>query len=145
MAAGRIVISEFAPARDRNDALVAGAKMFVYTNGTTTLASIYTSAALTTALANPVVANSSGQFAQVWADASLLYTVSITGPNGESIGNPSVFDDYSPSTNFAVSQVEEYKAPVRVASTANITIASALINGSTIDGVVVATGDRVLL
>jgi hypothetical protein len=145
MAAGRIVISEFAPARDRNDALVAGAKMFVYTNGTTTLASIYTSAALTTALANPVVANSSGQFAQVWADASLIYTVSITGPNGESIGNPSVFDDYSPSTNFAVSQVEEYKAPVRVASTANITIASALINGSTIDGVVVATGDRVLL
>jgi hypothetical protein len=145
MAAGRIVISEFAPARDRNDALVAGAKMFVYTNGTTTLASIYTSAALTTALANPVVANSSGQFAQVWADATLLYTVSITGPNGESIGNPSVFDDYSPSTNFAVMDVEEYKAPVRVASTANITIASALINGSTIDGVVVATGDRVLL
>lgn len=145
MAAGRIVISEFAPARDRNDALVAGAKMYVYTNGTTTLASIYTSAALTTALANPVVANSSGQFAQVWADATLTYTVSITGPNGESIGNPSVFDDYSPSTNFAVMDVEEYKAPVRVASTANITIASALINGSTIDGVTVATGDRVLL
>ena len=34
---------------------------------------------------------------------------------------------------------------VRVASTTNINIASALIDGSTIDGVVVATGDRVLL
>lgn len=37
------------------------------------------------------------------------------------------------------------KKSVRVASTANITIASALINGSVIDGVTVATGDRVLL
>lgn len=145
MAAGRIVISEYAPARDRDDTLVAGAKLYVYENETTTLATIYTSAALTTPLANPVVANSSGQFAQIWADNTLTYSVSITGPEGQSIGNPSVFDDYSPSTNFAVSEVLEYKAPVRVASTANITIASALINGSTIDGVVVATGDRVLL
>lgn len=145
MAAGRIVISEYAPARDRDDTLVAGAKMFVYNNETTTLATIYAGADLTTPLANPVVANSSGQFAQVWADNTLTYSVSITGPEGQSIGNPSVFDDYSPSTNFAVSEVLEYKAPVRVASTANITIASALINGSTIDGVVVATGDRVLL
>lgn len=38
-----------------------------------------------------------------------------------------------------------WKQAVRVASTANITIASALTNGSTIDGIVVATGDRVLL
>jgi hypothetical protein len=39
----------------------------------------------------------------------------------------------------------KWKEAVRVASTANITIASALTNGSTIDGVTVATGDRVLL
>ena len=39
----------------------------------------------------------------------------------------------------------DIKASVRVASTVDIAIASALINGSTIDGVVVATGDRVLL
>ena len=38
-----------------------------------------------------------------------------------------------------------WKQAVRVASTANITIASALTNGSTIDGITVATGDRVLL
>ena len=38
-----------------------------------------------------------------------------------------------------------YKEPVRVASTANIVIASALINASSIDGVTLATGDRVLL
>lgn len=39
----------------------------------------------------------------------------------------------------------KWKDPVRVASTANITVASALTNGSSIDGVTVATGDRVLL
>lgn len=38
-----------------------------------------------------------------------------------------------------------WKASVRAASTANVTIASALINGSTMDGVTLATGDRVLL
>ena len=38
-----------------------------------------------------------------------------------------------------------WKEPVRVASTANIDLSSALINGATIDGVSVATGDRVLV
>ncbi len=39
----------------------------------------------------------------------------------------------------------DVKASVRVASTANITLAWHLINGSSIDGITVATGDRVLL
>jgi hypothetical protein len=38
-----------------------------------------------------------------------------------------------------------WKDPVRAASTANVTIASALTNGSSMDGVTLATGDRVLL
>ena len=38
-----------------------------------------------------------------------------------------------------------WKEPVRIASTANIDLSSALINGATIDGVAVATGDRVLV
>lgn len=37
------------------------------------------------------------------------------------------------------------KKAVRVASTANVVIASALINGSVVDGITLATGDRVLL
>ena len=45
----------------------------------------------------------------------------------------------------AIKQGLDIKDSVRVASTANIAVASALINGSTIDGVVVATGERVLL
>ena len=45
----------------------------------------------------------------------------------------------------AITQSLDIKDSVRVASTVNIAVASALINASTIDGVVVATGDRVLL
>jgi hypothetical protein len=39
----------------------------------------------------------------------------------------------------------DMKASVRVASTANIAVASALINGATMDGVTLSTGDSVLL
>jgi hypothetical protein len=38
-----------------------------------------------------------------------------------------------------------WKDPVRAASTGNVTIASALVNGLVMDGVTLATGDRVLL
>ena len=38
-----------------------------------------------------------------------------------------------------------WKTPVRVASTANIAVATGLVNATVIDGVTVATGDRVLL
>jgi len=95
MAAGRIVVPQYSPARDRNDRLVAGAKLYVYTNGTTTPASIFSDSGLTTPMANPVVANASGAFASIWASDAVLYTVAITGASGESIGNPAVFDDYS--------------------------------------------------
>lgn len=39
----------------------------------------------------------------------------------------------------------DWKENVRAASTANMTIASAVINGASMDGVTLATGDRVLL
>ena len=45
----------------------------------------------------------------------------------------------------ALKQALDIKDSVRVASTANINISNALVNNSTIDGVTVATGDRVLL
>lgn len=41
--------------------------------------------------------------------------------------------------------VADYKASVRAATTANITISTALNNGDTIDGVTLATNDRVLV
>lgn len=38
-----------------------------------------------------------------------------------------------------------WHAAVRVASTANLAVASAVVNGATVDGVTLATGDRILL
>ncbi len=105
MAAGRIVLSQYFPARDRNARLVSGALLYVYTNGTTTKASIYAEEALTTPLANPVAANSSGQFPAIWASDAITYTLSITADDGSSIGNPSVFDDYSVSTGAGTASV----------------------------------------
>lgn len=45
----------------------------------------------------------------------------------------------------AITQSLDIKQSVRVASTVNIAVATALVNASVIDGVTVATGDRVLL
>lgn len=116
MAAGRIVISQYSPARDRNDRLVAGAKLYVYTNGTTTPASIFSDSGLSVPMANPVVANSSGAFASIWASDAVLYTVSVTGPNGESIGNPSVFDDYAVNVDWFAAADAEASAIAAAAS-----------------------------
>lgn len=41
--------------------------------------------------------------------------------------------------------INDMKDPVRAASTANVAIATGLVNGAAIDGVTLATGDRVLL
>jgi hypothetical protein len=45
----------------------------------------------------------------------------------------------------ALANVKSWKAPVRVATTAAGTLASSFENGDTIDGVVLATGDRILI
>lgn len=44
-----------------------------------------------------------------------------------------------------VTLTTQWKAPVRVASTVSIQVSTGLVNGAVIDGVTVATGDRVLL
>lgn len=104
MAAGVIVVPSLFPARDRNGRLVAGALMEVRVDLTTTKADIYADSGLTTPLANPVTANSSGVFPLVWAEggteeAPVLYTIAVSGPGGVSIANPSVFSGWRPSVD----------------------------------------------
>lgn len=50
-----------------------GAKWYFYQTGTTTPQSVYTTAALSTPHANPVVADAAGKFANIYFDASLTY------------------------------------------------------------------------
>jgi len=50
-----------------------GAKWYFYQTGTTTPQSVYTTAALDTTHANPVVADAAGKFANIYFDSSLEY------------------------------------------------------------------------
>lgn len=96
MAAGRLVYVGFMPAIDPDGVPYPDARFTVYQNRTTTLAVIYADEALTTPLANPVLADSSGQFPPVWQDDGLLFSASISSlaqPLAETI------DDLSPSTS----------------------------------------------
>lgn len=104
MAAGRIVLPSYFPARDRNARLVSGALLTVYVDNSTTKAVIYSDIGMATAIANPVEANSSGQFPAIFCDAGtvdvpVLYGLGVSGPDGESIGNPAIFYGWQPSVD----------------------------------------------
>lgn len=76
---------------------------------------------------------------------------SLTGFDASGQRIVSVADPSSASDAATKSYVDNlltglrWKAPVRVATTANGTLASAFENGDTVDGVTLATGDRILL
>ncbi len=67
------ILSDVSRAADANNSPYSGAKWFFYDTGTTTPVTTYTDAALTTAHANPVVADSGGEFAPIYFDAGSQY------------------------------------------------------------------------
>jgi len=126
MAAGRIVVPPYFPARDRDFNLLAGALLYVYDNETTAKAAIYTNEGLTVLSSNPVVANSSGQFPAIFAEAGteaepVLYSIAVTTSTGASPGNPFVFDNYRPSVDWetAASALAEAAADAAAISAAS--------------------------
>lgn len=80
--AGRLVIPQYMPARDANGDAYAGAKLFVYLNNTTTLATVYADNNLSAPLANPVIANAGGYFPAIWAANNSTFSVNVTDNNG---------------------------------------------------------------
>lgn len=60
-------------ALDANANPYAGAKWFFYATGTTTPQTVYTTSALSVAHSNPVVADSSGKFANIYFNPALVY------------------------------------------------------------------------
>ena len=60
---------------DNNGTIVNGGKLFIYTSGTTTKATTYSDAAMTTANANPVVCDSSGRTTVFLASGSYKFTL----------------------------------------------------------------------
>jgi hypothetical protein len=86
------------------------------------------------------------------ATASTDYAPATTGSailkgNGSGGFASAVADTDYASTSYVDNaiQLRDVKDSVRVATTANGTLASAFANGSTVDGVTIATGDRILL
>ena len=65
-------------ALDSNGDPLSGAKLYFYQSGTTTALDTYSDTALTTANANPVVADAAGRFGDIFLQAQdyncLLYT-----------------------------------------------------------------------
>jgi hypothetical protein len=73
--------------------------------------------------------------------AIAMGTNKITGLGTPTDGTDAATKNYVDSA----AQGIDWKASVRAATTANVTLASALENGDTLDGVTLATGDRVLV
>lgn len=91
----------FPTAFSSNGLPAAGAKLYFYYTGTTTPAPTYTTSGLTTANSNPVVADSSGHFAPIYLDSSIIYRLVIKDSAGTQLG--STIDPYIPgATNPSV-------------------------------------------
>lgn len=72
----------FRPAYDSNGRFIAGAKAYFTLTGTNTTSPVYTSSALTTPLANPIVANASGRFPVAYLNPAITYRVRIYSAAG---------------------------------------------------------------
>ena len=100
----------------------------------------FTSAQLASALTNET-----GSGAAVFGTSPTMASPTMTG----TVTVPTPSNNTDAATKAYVDTIKQgsidIKDSVRVASTANIAIGSALTNGSTIDGVTVATNNRVLL
>lgn len=92
---GRIVIPSFMPARDVNGVPQPGALLSVYLNGTTTRATIYADAGLTTPLPNPVTADASGVFPSIFSADGSTRSISVTTADDVPLAT---FDDVATST-----------------------------------------------
>ncbi len=84
--------SPFLPAFNTLGGLAPGAKLYFFLTGTTTPATVYADAGLTTPLAHPVVANAGGAFVSIYLDPAVTYRVQLkTATNG-------LIDDADPIT-----------------------------------------------
>jgi hypothetical protein len=67
---------------DANGVPMSGAKLAFYLTGTLTPAAVYTSAALTTPLPNPVVSDSAGLFPPMFRDPTVTYRAQLLTSGG---------------------------------------------------------------
>jgi hypothetical protein len=127
--AGLLLAQPVLRAIDGNGEPMAGAYMQFYVTGTTTPTPVYSSAALTTALANPVVADSGGLFAPIWLDPTVTYRIQLLTSAG------ALVQDIDPATESAV---EATLAQVNAGSATGVYVSPAKLASWT--GVATALG-----
>lgn len=122
MASGRLFLPSWMPARDSNGDPIPNVSVSFYVNGTDILATVFADEALTTPLANPVYANSSGRFPQIYADDAVLYSASVEAPYGPA-GQPFTFDGLqaSQAADIAAANLAQGAAEDAEAALAEIT------------------------
>lgn len=94
--AAKLFFLPFPTAFNANGLAVPGAKAYFYATGTTTEVPVYSEPTLTTELSNPVQANGSGRFPEIYLDDTILYRVVITDADGGSLGSD--VDPYLPGS-----------------------------------------------
>lgn len=104
MAAGLLIVPAYMPAEDINGDRIAGARLYVYDDGTTDLATIYTDNTQTSTLANPVIADDVGAFSLIWAELTDLFTVSATDAEGAPLPN-GTFSGIGPAIDATLASV----------------------------------------
>lgn len=108
MAAGLIVLAGRMPARDANGRSTIG-RLRVYENKTNDEVSVYSSAALTTALSQPISSDSAGQFPLIWIDSA---NTPVTVAYEDDSGQTQTYDDVTASTAAAAAIVNAYAGAV---------------------------------
>lgn len=108
MTAGLIVLAGRMPARDRNGRSTIG-RLRVYQNSTTTEVSVYSSAALTTALSQPISSDSAGQFPLIWIDSA---NTPVTVAYEDDSGQTQTYENVTASTAAAAAIVNAYAGAV---------------------------------
>ena len=95
----KIYYSNFIPAYSSVGVPIPSAYMYFFLTGGTTLAAIYSDAAGTVSMTNPVQANLAGKFPTVYIDSTITYRVRLTDSGGAPVGND--VDPYIPGTTGA--------------------------------------------
>lgn len=103
MTAGRIIFPGYMPARDSNGDALPYAKAYFYENESVTLDTVYSDSGLSVEHANPVEADSDGQWPAIYADTTEEFTVYLTDQNGAPIAGP--WDGMSSSSGASTAAV----------------------------------------
>ena len=128
--AAQLIANPFRPVINLQGGFEAGALLDVFTAGTTTRVSVYTTDALTTELPNPVVANSVGSFPPVYYNDGVAIRVRVRAADGSLIPNGDT-DPYIPDGFNAEAFADQAGVSAVSAAASAVTAATSATNAGT--------------